>query len=68
MEPLTKQQRKVFDFLLEFSAKHKYMPSMAEIGKKFKTSIPTAWEHLTKLEQKGAIERRPNQKRWIRIL
>jgi len=62
---LTKKQHKVLQFLKSFYEKKGYAPSLKEIAKHFKISIPTAQDYLSALVYKGAIGRIPNQPRSI---
>lgn len=54
---LTKKQRYVLNFLKHFYEKHGYAPSLDEIAKHFKVSIPTAQGYLKALMLKGVIAR-----------
>lgn len=56
-KPLTKKQRKTYDFIWEFSERNKYMPSLEEIGKKFKISTPSALDRVRRLQEKHWISR-----------
>lgn len=66
---LTKRQREVLNFLESHIRTHGYAPSMEEIADHFRLqSLSTVHEHLTNLEQKGAIRRNYNESRGIEIL
>lgn len=56
-KPLTKKQRNTYDFIEQFGIKNRYMPSLEEIGKRFKISVPSALDRVRRLEQKGWISR-----------
>ena len=38
MQPLTKRQREILDYLQEFIQQHGYAPSLEEIGRRFSLS------------------------------
>lgn len=69
MQPLTKRQRQVLDFIRERVALDGYCPSISEIGAQFGvTSISTIHRHLVVLGEKGYIKRRRHAKRFIELL
>jgi repressor LexA len=46
MQPLTKRQREILDYLNEFIAQHGYAPSLEEIGERFSlSSLATVHRH-----------------------
>jgi len=65
---MTPRRKQVFDFINKYYKKHGYMPSLKEIGKKFKIAISSTWEHLDRLELMGLIRKAKGQKRGIEIL
>lgn len=68
-EPLTKNQRRVLDFLVEHNSLHGYMPSFPEIAAQLGgRSLSTVFEYLTELQRKGYIHREYNKARGITIL
>ena len=69
MQPLTKRQREILDYLNEFIAQHGYAPSLEEIGKRFTlSSLATVHKHLTNLQDKGFIRRAWNRSRSVELL
>ena len=69
MQPLTRRQREILDFLAEFIQRHGYAPSLEEIGRKFGlSSLATVHKHLTNLEQKGFIRRARNRSRSVELV
>lgn len=69
MQPLTKRQRQILDFLNEFIDKHGYAPSLEEIGQRFGlSSLATVHKHLTNLQQKGFIRRAWNKSRSVELV
>lgn len=69
MTTLTKRQKQVLDYLVNFNDKHGYSPSFEEIGRGLRlTSLATVHKHLSTLERKGFIRRGYNQSRSLEIL
>ena len=69
MQPLTKRQREILDYLNEFIQQHGYAPSLEEIGKRFGlSSLATVHKHLTNLQQKGFIKRAWNRSRSVELM
>jgi repressor LexA len=69
LQPLTKRQREILDYLNEFIQQHGYAPSLEEIGKKFAlSSLATVHKHLTNLQEKGFIRRAWNRSRSVELL
>ena len=68
MQPLTRRQREIFDFLAEFIEHRGYAPSLEEIGRRFGlSSLATVHKHLTNLEEKGFIRRARNRSRSVEL-
>ena len=69
MQPLTKRQREILDYLNEFIQQHGYAPSLEEIGQRFGlSSLATVHKHLTNLQDKGFIRRSWNRSRSVELL
>ena len=69
MQPLTKRQREILDYLSEFIQQHGYAPSLEQIGKKFAlSSLATVHKHLTNLQEKGFIKRAWNRSRSVELV
>ena len=69
MQPLTKRQREILDYLTEFIQQRGYAPSLEEIGRRFNlSSLATVHKHLTNLEDKGFIRRAWNRSRSVEIV
>ena len=69
MQPLTKRQREILDYLNEFIQHHGYAPSLEEIGRRFAlSSLATVHKHLKNLEDKGCIKRVWNKSRSVELL
>lgn len=67
MKNLTTTQKKVLEFLKEYSGKHGYPPTVREIGTHFGFLWPAARRHLQSLEKKGALRITPSKSRGIEI-
>jgi len=66
---LTKRQKDVLNYLVEFINKKGYSPSFEEIGRSMRlSSLATVHKHLSTLEKKGFIRRGYNQSRSIEVL
>jgi repressor LexA len=69
VQPLTKRQREILDYLQEFIQQHGYAPSLEEIGRKFSlSSLATVHKHLTNLQEKGFIKRAWNRSRSVELV
>jgi len=69
VQPLTKRQREILDYLQEFIQQHGYAPSLEEIGRRFNlSSLATVHKHLSNLQDKGFIRRSWNRSRSVELL
>ena len=69
MQPLTKRQREILDYLNDFIERHGYAPSLEEIGRQFGlSSLATVHKHLTNLQEKGFIRRAWNRSRSVELI
>ena len=69
MQPLTKRQREILDYLNDFIQQHGYAPSLEEIGRRFSlSSLATVHKHLTNLQEKGFIRRSWNRSRSVELV
>ena len=69
MQPLTKRQREILDYLNEFIEQRGYAPSLEEIGRRFGlSSLATVHKHLTNLQDKGFIRRAWNRSRSVELV
>lgn len=69
MQPLTKRQREILDYLQEFIQQHGYAPSLEEVGRRFGlSSLATVHKHLTNLQEKGFIRRSWNRSRSVEMM
>lgn len=68
-EPLTKLERRILDYIVDYLRTNTYQPSIREIGRRFNIkSTKTVSEHLQSLADKGWIERDPSRSRGVRLL
>ncbi|MEX2569807.1 MAG: transcriptional repressor LexA [Gemmatimonadota bacterium] len=68
-ESLSKMERRILDYLIEYLRKNTYQPSIREIGKRFGIkSTKTVSEYLQTLADKGYIEREASRSRGVKIL
>lgn len=69
MQPLTRRQREILDYLQEFIQEHGYAPSLEEIGRRFGlSSLATVHKHLSNLQEKGFIRRSWNRSRSVELV
>src|SRR6476661_11288761 len=69
LQPLTKRQREILDYLQDFIQQHGYAPSLEEIGRRFSlSSLATVHKHLTNLQEKGFIKRAWNRSRSVEVV
>lgn len=54
---LTAKQKEVLDFIVSFCNQNGYSPSLAEISKKFKKSVPTIFQFVKSLDDKGYLHK-----------
>ncbi|MFO0754027.1 MAG: transcriptional repressor LexA [Thermodesulfovibrionales bacterium] len=67
MKGLTEKQKRVLDFLVIFTEKNGYPPTVREIGEHFGFLWSAARTHLKALERKGAIRLNRARSRGIEI-
>lgn len=68
-EPLTKLERRILDYLIDYLRRNTYQPSIREIGRRFDIkSTKTVSEYLQALADKGWIERDPSRSRGVKLL
>ena len=69
MQPLTKRQREILDYLSDFIQQHGYAPSLEEVGRRFGlSSLATVHKHLSNLQEKGFIRRAWNRSRSVELV
>lgn len=67
-ELLTKKQKEILDFVLQYYHEREYMPSYREIAKHFQlNSISTVHKHLQTLKRKGYVDFEYNKPRSLSV-
>lgn len=61
----SKRQAEILDFVSKFQRSRGYSPSLKEIAKDFKISIPTVHQHITYLRKKNLLSAHKGKKRSI---
>lgn len=64
---LTPRQKQILDFIIAYTKKRGFAPSIKEMGQKLGVGISTIHQHLMALQNKGYLQRQKNQKRGIEI-
>lgn len=68
MDPLTKRQKEILDFIGNYLQEHGYAPSYREIGEHFALNSPaTIAEHINSLRAKGYLDSDPYQARSLQL-
>lgn len=68
-EQLSRIERRILDYIVEYLRRNTYQPSIREIGKRFDIkSTKTVSEHLQSLADKGYVEREASRSRGVRVL
>ena len=66
---VTKRQKEILDYLRDYMDRHGYVPTLAEIGRRFNlSSLATVHKHLKNLEAKKLIRRQWNRSRALEIV
>src|SRR5438876_10129156 len=66
---LTARQREIWSFVLDYSDRHGYPPTVREIGEAVGLASPsTVHAHLANLERAGLLRRDPTKPRALEIL
>jgi len=68
VQPLTPKQKEVLDFITAYFDKEGYSPSLAEIAKKFRKSVPTIHQYIGALKNKGFLTKENFVSRGISLL
>ena len=66
---LSKRQREIFDFVVDYVDRHGYPPTVREIGEAVGLASPsTVHAHLANLERAGYLRRDPTKPRALEVL
>jgi len=64
----SKRQAEILQFITKFQRKKMYSPSLGEIAKNFRVSIPTIHQHISYLRKKGLLSANKGKRRSIQLL
>lgn len=68
-QPLSKLERRILNYIVDYLRRNTYQPSIREIGKRFGIkSTKTVSEYLQALADKGHVERDPSRSRGVKLL
>lgn len=68
MEPLTKRQKEILNFIQEYITSHDYAPSYREIGDFFQlSSVATVADHIDNLKKKEYLTKDYNEARSLQL-
>lgn len=68
MDPLTKKQKLILDYVSNFISENGYAPSYREIGENFGlSSVSTVAEHIDTLASKGYLSKEENEARSLQL-
>jgi len=63
------RERQILDFIIQFSQRHGFAPTLKEIGDAMGTSSPaTVHEHIDKLRQKGFVKKLDGTARGLEVV
>jgi repressor LexA len=68
MKELTERQKEVLSFIVEYTKKHPYPPTIRELAEFFSISVKGAHDHINALKKKGRIKQTDKRSRTIEIL
>jgi SOS-response transcriptional repressor LexA len=65
---ITKRQKQILDFIIQYELKNEFAPSLKEVKGHFKlSSESTVHQHLEALKKKGYINKLKNKPRGIEL-
>lgn len=67
IKPLTVKQKRILDFISQYTADNAFPPTLQEIADHHKVTIGTIQDHIAMLSKKGFIERRPDIARGFKV-
>lgn len=67
VDPLTKRQKEILDFIAAYTEEHDVAPTHDEIAERFGISKPTAFEHVKALVDKGRLTTQRYRPRSIQL-
>lgn len=67
MKTLTPKQKQILDFITDYTNDNGYSPSLKEIAREFKKTVPTIFQHVETLKEKGFLIKTDNISRGIQL-
>jgi repressor LexA len=64
---LTEKQQAILNFINEYVKENSFPPSVREIGRQFGIYPATVQDHISALERKGYLQKKPNQSRTLSV-
>jgi repressor LexA len=64
---LTEKQQAILNFINEYVRENSFPPSVREIGRQFGIYPATVQDHISALERKGYLQKKPNQSRTLSV-
>ena len=64
---LTEKQQAILNFINEYVRENSFPPSVREIGRRFGIYPATVQDHISALERKGYLQKKPNQSRTLSV-
>ena len=68
MKELTKRQKEVLSFIVDYIKKHSYPPTIRDIADHFGMSVKGAYDHVTALKRKNYLKQNNNRSRTIELV
>jgi len=68
MKELTKRQKEVLTFIVDYIKKHSYPPTIRDIADHFAISVKGAYDHVTALKRKNYLKKNDNRSRTMELV
>lgn len=68
MENLTKKQKKILEYIEKYTNDNSYPPTFKEIAVKFEITVGTVQDHISALQKKGYLDRKPDTARGFKLI
>jgi len=68
MENLTKKQKKILEYIEKHTNDNSYPPTFKEIASKFDITVGTVQDHISALQKKGYLDRKPDTARGFKLI
>ena len=66
VKSLTPKQKKILDFITQYRNEKGYSPSLREMARRFRKSVPTIHQYIEALAEKGFIQKEDMAARGIK--